>query len=111
MMSVANNEFGSTPAKAITMNNKLSTSSPTSVEPIVRVHNHRPCDQIFILARINELENSPQKWEFVSKRINRFTIATMYTSRITHPYQVAGVQPQPYSLRLNQYRWGLSLMY
>src|SRR5262245_30295650 len=39
-----------------------STSSPAIVEPIVRIHSQRPFVASFILARTNELQNSPQKY-------------------------------------------------
>src|SRR5680860_601041 len=43
-------------------NSKVSTSSPAIVEPMVLVQSHLPFVIIFILARINELINSPPKY-------------------------------------------------
>ena len=44
------------------MKSVLSINSPTTVEPMVLVQSHFPFVHIFILARIKELENPPEKY-------------------------------------------------
>ena len=55
MITVTSKLVGITPAKAMITNKSVSTPSPTTVEPMVRVQSQRPLVKIFSLAKVKEL--------------------------------------------------------
>src|SRR5580704_1537078 len=60
-VTATSSSAGHAPAKAIVQNNAESTNSPQSVEPMIRVHNHRPLVHSFIFANTKLLTKEPHQ--------------------------------------------------
>src|SRR5580698_10308843 len=60
-VTVRSSSVGHSPMKAIEWNNAESTSSPHSVEPMIRVHSQRPFVHNFIFASTKLLTNEPHQ--------------------------------------------------